>query len=157
MVNQLQGEALRTNGMFLQGKFDQYHANVPYFAFFEAIKPFCYMVFLETEEVIHKWKEILSKHLGNDAALLTGKVAELSLLTGNHPISEDMGPLEERTRFKSVLEKLLSLLAAPEHPLVLFLDDVHRADMGSLEMLEELFKNEDIHDLMIIVCYRELR
>ena len=27
--------------------------------------------------------------------------------------------------------------------------------MGSLEMLEELFKNEDIHDLMIIVCYRD--
>lgn len=155
LVNQLQGEALRTNGMFLQGKFDQYHANVPYFAFFEAIKQFCNMVFLEPEEVIHKWKEILSKHLGNDAALLTGKVAELSLLTGNHPISEDMGPLEERTRFKSVLEKLLSLLAAPEHPLVLFLDDVHRADMGSLEMLEELFKNEDIHDLMIIMCYRD--
>ena len=54
-----------------------------------------------------------------------------------------------------MLEKLLSLLASPEHPLVLFLDDVHRADMGSLEILEELFKNEDIHDLMIIVCYRD--
>ncbi len=66
-----------------------------------------------------------------------------------------MGPLEERTRFKSVLEKLLSLLAAPEHPLTLFLDDVHRTDMGSLEMLEELFKNEDIHDLMIVICYRD--
>ena len=57
LVNQLQGEALRTNGMFLQGKFDQYHANVPYFAFFEAIKQFCNIVFVEPEEVIHKWKE----------------------------------------------------------------------------------------------------
>ena len=33
LVNQLQEEAHRTSGMFLQGKFDQYHANVPYFAF----------------------------------------------------------------------------------------------------------------------------
>ena len=113
------------------------------------------MVFLEPEEVIHKWKQTLSEHLGDNAALLTGKVAELALLTGDHPTPEDMGPLEERTRFKSVLEKLLSLLAAPEHPLTLFLDDVHRTDMGSLEMLEELFKNEDIHDLMIVICYRD--
>ncbi|MCB6201636.1 diguanylate cyclase domain-containing protein [Extibacter muris] len=155
LVNQLQEEALRTSGMFLQGKFDQYHANVPYFAFFEAIKQFCSMVFLKPKEAIHKWKQTLSEHLGDDAALLTGKVAELALLTGDHPTPEDMGPLEERTRFKSVLEKLLSLLAAPEHPLVLFLDDVHRADMGSLEMLEELFKNEDIHDLMIVICHRD--
>lgn len=110
---------------------------------------------MEPEEVIHKWKQTLSEHLGDDAVLLTGKVAELALLTGDHPTPEDMGPLEERTRFKSVLEKLLFLLAAPEHPLVLFLDDVHRADMGSLEMLEELFKNEDIHDLMIVICYRD--
>lgn len=155
LVNQLQEEAQRTSGMFLQGKFDQYHANVPYFAFFEAIKQFCSMIFLEPEESIGRWKQRLSEHLGGDAALLAGKVAELALLTGDQPTPEDMGPLEERTRFKSALEKLLSLLAAPGHPLVLFLDDVHRADMGSLEMLEELLKNEDIHDLMIVVCYRD--
>ena len=34
LVNQLQEEAHRTSGMFLQGKFDQYHANVPYFCLF---------------------------------------------------------------------------------------------------------------------------
>ena len=155
LVNQLQEEALRTSSMFLQGKFDQYHANVPYFAFFEAIKQFCSMIFMEPEESIGKWKQTLSKQLGSDAALLTSKVAELALLTGDYPIPEDMGPLEERTRFKSVLEKFLALLAAPEHPLILFLDDIHRADMGSMEILEELFKNEDIHDLMIVVCYRD--
>ncbi|MDC7289159.1 diguanylate cyclase [Blautia schinkii] len=155
LVNQLREATLRTSGMFLQGKFDQYHANVPYFAFFEAIKQFCSMVFLEPEERIHNWKQTLSEYLGSDAALLTGKVPELALLAGDHPIPEEMGPLEERTRFKSVLEKLLALLAAPEHPLVLFLDDVHRADMGSMEILEELFKNEDIHNLMIVMCYRD--
>lgn len=155
LVNQLQEEALRTNSMFLQGKFDQYHSNIPYFAFFEAIKQFCSMVFLEPEESIYKWKQTLSEHLGGDAALLTGKVAELALLTGDYPVPENMSPLEERIRFKSVLEKFLSLLASPEHPLVLFLDDMHRADMGSMEILEELFKNEDIHDLMIVICYRD--
>ncbi len=71
------------------------------------------MIFMEPEESIGKWKQTLSEHLGDDAALLTGKVAELALLTGAQPTPEDMGPLEERTRFKSVLEQLLSLLAAP--------------------------------------------
>ena len=27
--------------------------------------------------------------------------------------------------------------------------------MGSLEMLEEIFKNEELGHLMIVVCYRE--
>ncbi len=110
---------------------------------------------LETEENIRAWKVKLSETLGNDVVLLTGKVAELSLLTEAYPALEDMGPLEERTRFKAVLEKFLSLLASPEHPLALFLDDVHRADMGSLEMLEEIFKNEELGHIIIVVCYRE--
>ena len=155
LVNQIQGEALMGSGMFLQGKFDQYHANVPYFAFFESIKQFCSQILLETEESIREWKEKLTETLGDDAVLLTGKVAELSLLTEVYSALGDMGPLEERTRFKAVLEKFLSLLASPEHPLVLFLDDVHRADMGSMEMLEEIFKNEKLGHLMIVMCYRE--
>ncbi len=110
---------------------------------------------LETEESIREWKEKLTETLGDDAVLLTGKVAELSLLTEVYSALGDMGPLEERTRFKAVLEKFLSLLASPEHPLVLFLDDVHRADMGSMEMLEEIFKNEKLGHLMIVMCYRE--
>ncbi|RGU95764.1 response regulator [Clostridium sp. AF15-17LB] len=155
LVNRIQEEALAGNGMFLQGKFDQYHSNVPYFAFFEAIRQFCSQILLETEESIREWKVKLSETLGTDAVLLTGKVAELSLLTEDYPALEDMGPLEERTRFKAVLEKFLSLLASPEHPLVLFLDDVHRADMGSMEMLEEIFKNEELVHLMIVMCYRD--
>ena len=155
LVNRIQEEALAGNGMFLQGKFDQYHSNVPYFAFFEAIKQFCSQILLETEESVREWKVKLSETLGNEAVLLTGKVAELSLLTEADPAPEEMGPLEERTRFKAVLEKFLSLLASPEHPLALFLDDVHRADLGSLEMLEEIFKNEELGHLMVVVCYRE--
>lgn len=155
LVNQLREEAQQNSSMFLQGKFDQYHANVPYFAFFEAIKQFCSIIFMESKESIDSWKQTLSEQLGGDAALLSSKVAELALLTGVQSGPEDMGPLEERTRFKSVLEKLLALLATPEHPLVLFLDDVHRADMGSLEILEELFKNDDIHNLMMVVCFRD--
>ncbi|EQG68979.1 diguanylate cyclase domain protein [Clostridioides difficile DA00160] len=155
LVNEIQEEVLLSNGMFLQGKFDQYHSNVPYYAFFQAIRQFCNMVFLESEEYVDKWKNRLSEALGSDASLLTSKVTELSLLTGDYPVHKDLTPLEERLRFKDVLGKLLSFLALPEHPLILFLDDVHLADMGSMEMLEDIIKNEEINHLMIVVCYRD--
>ena len=155
LVNEIQEEVLLARGLYLHGKFDQYHRNVPYYGFFQAIKQFCDMVFLEPEEEIRGWREGLSTILGSDACLLTSKVTELSLLAGRLSAPEDFTPLEERVRFKAVLGKLLSFLASYEHPLVLFLDDVHLADMGSMEMLEEIFRNEEIRYLMIILCYRD--
>lgn len=155
LVNEIQEEVLLSHGLYLHGKFDQYHRNVPYYGFFQAIKQFCDMVFLESEEEIRSWKEGLSTILGSDAGLLTSKAAELSLLAGSRPAPKDLTPLEERVRFKAVLEKLISYLAASEHPLILFLDDVHLADMGSMEMLEEIIRTEEIRYLMIVVCYRD--
>ena len=111
--------------------------------------------FLEPEEQIRRWKEGLSEILGSDTGLLTSKIAELSLLTGSQPVPGDFTPLEERVRFKSVLGKLLSFLAAPGHPLIIVLDDVHLADMGSMEMLEEIIRNDEIGHLMLVICYRD--
>lgn len=155
LVNEIQEEVLLAGGLYLYGKFDQYHRNVPYYGFFQAIKQFCDMVFLEPEEKIRRWKEGLTAILGSDTGLLTSKVAELSLLTGSQPAPGDFKPLEERVRFKAVLGKLLSFLAAPGHPLIIVLDDVHLADMGSMEMLEEIIRNEEIRHLMLVVCYRD--
>lgn len=154
LVNEIQEEVLMAGGFYLHGKFDQYHRNVPYYAFFQAVKQFCDMVFLEPEEEIRRWKEGLSTILGSDAWLLTSKAAELSLLLGGLPVTE-VTPLEERVRFKAVLGRFLSFLATSKHPLILFLDDVHLADMGSVEMLEEIMRNGEISYLLIIVCYRD--
>ena len=155
LVNGIQEEVLLAGGLYLYGKFDQYHRNVPYYGFFQAIKQFCNMVFLEPEEKIRRWKEGLSEILGSDTGLLTSKIAELSLLTGSQPVPGDFTPLEERVRFKAVLGKLLSFLAAPGHPLIIVLDDVHLADMGSMEMLEEIIRNDEIGHLMLVICYRD--
>lgn len=155
LVNEIQEEVLLGRGLYLHGKFDQYHRNVPYYGFFQAIKQFCNMVFLEPEEEIKKWKEGLSAILDNDAGLLTSKVAELSLLAGIQPVTREFTPIEERARFKAVLGKLLSFLASSDHPLIIFLDDVHLADMGSVEMLEEIIRNDEIHYLMLVICYRD--
>lgn len=155
LVNEIQEEVLLAGGLYLYGKFDQYHRNVPYYGFFQAIKQFCDMVFLEPEEKIRRWKEGLTAILGSDTGLLTSKVAELSLLTGSQPVSGNFTPLEERVRFKAVLGRLLSFLAVSEHPLIIFLDDVHLADMGSIEMLEEIIRNDEIRYLMLVVCYRD--
>ncbi len=83
LVNQLQEESSSDQRyVSARGSLTSITPTYPYFAFFEAIKQFCSMIFMEPEESIGKWKQTLSEHLGDDAALLTGKVAELALLTG---------------------------------------------------------------------------
>ena len=99
LVGKVQAEALSADGLFIGGKFDQYHANVPYFAFFEAIRQFCNQILIRPDDEVEKWRADLSEALGDDAALLSAKVAELASLTGAHALPEGMGALEERTRF----------------------------------------------------------
>lgn len=47
------------------------------------------------------------------------------------------------------------VIASPIHPLVIFIDDIHLADMGSLEIIEDIISNDSISGLLIISCYRD--
>lgn len=155
LVNGIQEEVVHADGLFLSGKFDQYHRNSPYYAFFMALEQFCGNILSASEDSIAQWKDVLSDVLADSGNLLTSKVAGLTMLVEEPAPLENLPPLEERTRFKEAVLSLLKVLATEEHPLALFLDDVHLADMGSMEFLEEIFQQNDLSHLMIVLCYRD--
>lgn len=49
LVNELHTPIAKSNGIFISGKFDQYHRNVPYYALFQAIEQFCSYILSEPE------------------------------------------------------------------------------------------------------------
>lgn len=144
-----------SNGIFIGGKYDQYHRNVPYTAISQAIKQFCDFVLSENEKNIGIWKTRIATALGQDGKLLVDRIPRLALIAGEPQNLPELTPLEERTRFKAVLQDLLTIIASPDQPLVMFFDDMHLAEMGSFELIEDIMSNDKISGLLIVACYRD--
>ncbi len=53
-----------------------------------------------------------------------------------------------------LFQALLTLFAQPQHPLVIFLDDMQWSDLASLELIEKLLNSHAIRHLLIIGAYR---
>lgn len=155
LVGELHKPIVNSQGIFIDGKFDQYHRNVPYYVLSQAVGHFCEMILSENEKTVNVWKARLENALGKDGRLLIDKVPRLSLLMGNSESLPELSPVEERAKVKAAIQNLIIAIAAPERPLVLFIDDIHLADMGSFELLEAIMGNEKINGLLIIVCFRD--
>ena len=58
------------------------------------------------------------------------------------------------SRFMLVFRRLLGAFARPEHPLVIFLDDLQWLDGASLDLIEHLITHPDVQHLLVIGAYR---
>lgn len=72
---------------------------------------------------------------GFDAGLLTGPAAQ--------------------TRFVEGVWRALEAALAGDSPGVLFIDDLHRADAGTVDLLLYLLPRLSQHDIVVMVCWRE--
>src|SRR5262249_51141351 len=62
---------------------------------------------------------------------------------------------DSETRLRLVFGRLFAVCAAPEHPLVMFIDDMQWADTASLQVIANLLTDGDARHLLIIGAYRD--
>jgi len=155
LVNELHKIIISEHGMFISGKYDQYGRNTPYSACFQAIDQFCSYILAEPEMVIKRWKKRIAEALGTNGRLLTEVVPRLGLIIGEQPDLGELSAIEEQTRFKIALRNWMAAISAPEHPVVFFMDDIHWADIASLDLFESLFIDHIIKGLMFVGTYRD--
>ncbi|MFX9373955.1 AAA family ATPase, partial [Acinetobacter baumannii] len=70
--------------------------------------------------------------------LVVDLVPELGLILGDQPPVVELPPTDSQRRFQLVLGRFLAVFARPEHPFVLFLDDLQWLDIATLELIEYL-------------------
>ena len=155
LVGEFQKSIVQSGGTLLSGKYEQYQRNMPHHVLFQIVRNFCDFILSESEERIAEWKVCISDALGEDAFLFTDKVERLALLIGKMQPRPELSFLETGTRFKAAIHRLLAAVASPEHPLVIFLDDIQLVSSGGMDILEESIQNENIRGLMLICCYRD--
>ena len=54
-----------------------------------------------------------------------------------------------------MFRRFVGVFARSEHPLALFLDDLQWLDAATLDFLQDLLTQPDVHHLMLIGAYRD--
>ncbi|TAH20792.1 MAG: GAF domain-containing protein [Cytophagales bacterium] len=156
LVHEIHTAVTAKRGWFIEGKFEQFQKNVPYKAWIQAFEEFVNLLLTENTETLEHWKNKIIGIANDNGKLLTDLVPHLELVIGKQAeVSDDLAASEAQSRLNYLILKFLGLITTPEHPLVIFLDDLQWTDAASLDLLEFLLINKDVGYLLIICAYRD--
>lgn len=142
-------------GYFVGGKFDQYQRNLPYFAFKQALGEFCNLLLTERPDSLTRWRERIQASLGDNGQVLLDLIPELETVLGPQPEVPRLESQEATNRFNLTFSNFIKAIARPEHPFVLFLDDLQWADAASLNLTHLLVTDVSQTCLLLIGAYRD--
>jgi PAS domain S-box-containing protein len=155
VVNELQKAVIASRGLFASGKFDRFKRDVPYATFAQAFQRLVREILSNGDAEIAFWRNALTDALGSNGQILINILPELELIIGKQPPLPDLSPQEAQTRTQMVLRKFVAVFARPEHPLVLFLDDLQWLDAATLQLVRDLITQTDLQHLLLVGAYRD--
>jgi predicted ATPase len=155
VVNELHKVIVPARGLFASGKFDQYKRDIPYATLVQAFQSLVRPLLGKSDTELSRWREDILDALGPNGRLIIDLVPELGLIIGDQPPLPELPPQEARRRFQLVFQRFIGVFARPEHPLVLFLDDLQWLDAATLDLLEVLLTRSSLQHVMLIGAYRD--
>jgi predicted ATPase/signal transduction histidine kinase/CheY-like chemotaxis protein/tRNA A-37 threonylcarbamoyl transferase component Bud32 len=155
LVKEIYKSLSEKKGYFIAGKFDQFQRNVPYSAVVNAFGDLVQLLLTETKVQLMAWKEKLLAALGSNGQIIIDVIPEIEWIIGAQPAVPQLGPTESQNRFNFVFQNLMRVFCQPEHPLVMFLDDLQWVDSATLKLLELVMTDQDNTALFLIGAYRD--
>jgi len=154
LINELFKPITEKKAFFLAGKYDQLQRATPYSAVSKALNGLIDQLLALPSTQSDVWKKEILNVIGQNGAILTKVISKLELLIGKQPPVEDMPPLEAQNRFNAVFKKFIRVFAKPDHPLVLFVDDLQWIDSASLNAIKELIIDKQLSSFLFIGAFR---
>jgi predicted ATPase len=139
VVAQLGGAVILRGGCY------EYEAATPYLPFAEALRAWA-----EPQS-----SDDLKNLLGSTAFELAKLVPELEQKIGPIPPNPSLPANEERLRLFDHIARFLQKISV-ERSLLLFIDDLHWADHGSIALLHYLMRRLRNERVFVLACYREV-
>ncbi|QRO03027.1 AAA family ATPase [Archangium violaceum] len=155
LVQELHKPVVQRRGFFLSGKFEQFQRDIPYATLARAIRGLVQQLLGGSDTELARWRERLQEAWGDQGRRMVELVPQLELIAGKQPAVEALPPSETRSRFNQVFREFLGVFATPEHPLVVFLDDLQWADTASLQLLQHLLTHPETPPLLLLGAYRD--
>ncbi|MFY1826629.1 AAA family ATPase [Myxococcus fulvus] len=155
LVSHLERPVTERRGFFIAGKFDQLQRGVPYAGLTQAFRMLVRQLLTESEPALAVWRERLQAAVAPNGKVLVDVIPEVQGIIGPQPPVLELSPLESRSRFNLVFTSFLRAFARPEHPFVLFLDDLQWLDGASLQLLEQWVGDVENRYLLLLGAYRD--
>ncbi|HWN49041.1 MAG TPA: AAA family ATPase, partial [Xanthobacteraceae bacterium] len=143
VVHELHKAIVPPRGLFASGKFDQYKRDIPYTTLAQAFQTLARQILVKSDAEVDRWRRALAEAVGPNGQLIVSLIPEVELIVGKQLSVPDLPPEDAQNRFKSVFRRFLGVFATPEHPLVLFLDDLQWLDAATLDLLEHLVTHSE--------------
>jgi PAS domain S-box-containing protein len=154
IVHEMHKHLIPRHGLFASGKFDEYKKDIPYATLAQAFRTLIHQILGKSDGEVKQWRSALREAVGQNGQLIASLIPELELVIGDQPPASELSVQDAQNHFKTIFRRFLSVFANPEHPLVLFLDDLQWVDVATLELLENLVVAADLPDLLLIGAYR---
>lgn len=155
LISETHRPLANTKGYFIEGKFDQFQRNIPFYAWIQAFKHFVNLLLTENEKTLLYWKNIILAAIGDNGGVLTEVVPSLELVIGRQPVSIKLAGQEAQNRFNYVMQNFVQAITTREHPLIIFIDDLQWADLASLDLLKTLVTDAENAYLLCVGAYRD--
>ncbi len=155
VVNEVHKPIVRWNGYFIKGKYDQFNRNIPLSAFVQAFRDLMGQLVSESDTQLKQWQSKILAAVGENGQVLIEVIPELEQMIGKQPAIPELSGSAAQNRFNLLFQKFIQVFTTPEHPLVMFLDDLQWADSASLNLLKLLMSQSNRSYLFIIGAYRD--
>ncbi len=155
LINEFQKYITNSKGCFISGKHDIYQQNTPYHAITEAFKNFTEQLLIESSENIKLWRSVILEHIGSNGSMLINAIPEIELIIGSQPSISISGPHESQIRFNQTFLSFIKAIIKIQKSLVLFVDNFQWVDEPSKNLLNFIFSDTEIKNLLVIFAYIE--
>ncbi|MCB1193504.1 MAG: serine/threonine-protein kinase PknK [Leptospiraceae bacterium] len=155
LVKEIQKSVSEKKGFFLSGKYEQFKRDIPYYGIVQAFEELNTLLLVEPESKIRVWKNNILNAVGSNGQVILDVIPDLELLIGKQHSLLNLNLTEAQNRFILVLKDFIKVFAKKEHPLVIFLDDMHWVDSASIKLLQAIISDSDIKYILFIFSYRD--
>ncbi|MDJ0796910.1 MAG: AAA family ATPase [Calothrix sp. MO_167.B12] len=154
LVNEVKKQIIEKDAYFISGKFSQIQQNIPYAALIQAFQELIKQLLTSNDLQIQTWQQKILTNLGSNAQIIIDFIPELEIIIGKQAPIPHLKFTEAQNRFNLVFQNFINIFSTKEHPLVIFLDDLHWADSGSLKLIQLLMNSSEIKHLLVVGTYR---
>ena len=145
LCHELVAHTRRDGAVVLRGGCYEYEATTPYLPFVEAIRDWAH----------RQSPAQLRDALGASAAVIAKFAPEIAERLGPPAMNPSLPPADERLRLFDHTARFIAALAG-DSGLLLFIDDLHWADQGTLSLLHYLLRHLRNDRVLVLSAYREV-
>ncbi|MDQ1295149.1 MAG: hypothetical protein QG608_3034 [Actinomycetota bacterium] len=154
LLDELRPLVTEAGGLFVSGKFDQYHRGQESDGVYQALRGVSRLFLAESDSALKILRERLLIRLGPNAGLAAALDPDLRDLLGVAPESVTTYQTMLQTRLQRMAAELLRVVASPQQPLIMVVDDLQWAGPMPLKLLDGLLTDPDLSGVLLVGAYR---